>query len=155
MKIKDLGKNILLSLVMLILIGVSFLVSLIFYEANRTGVRRTFIFPSADEGKYVVEYRNLSKKSAQGDVQYFIDELLLGSSLARTKKLFTPGTTVESCFERNGVLYLNLTDNLLQMGNGVIEIKEGAELLEENVKRNFPKIDNIELFVGGKYAFES
>lgn len=155
MKLRNLGKEIVLSGVLLALVLITFLVSLICYESNRSGLRRTFIFPSADEGKYVIEYRNLSKNAVQGDIQYFIDELLLGSSLERTKMLFKAGTAVESCFERKGVLYLNLSDKLLEMGNGVVDIKDGVKLLEDNVKRNFPRIDSIELFIGGKYAFES
>ena len=100
MKLRNLGKEIVLSGVLLALVLITFLVSLICYESNRSGLRRTFIFPSADEGKYVIEYRNLSKNAVQGDIQYFIDELLLGSSLERTKMLFTAGPAVESCFER-------------------------------------------------------
>ncbi|MBR1640458.1 MAG: GerMN domain-containing protein [Treponema sp.] len=114
-----------------------------------------FIFPSADNGKYIVEYRNLAKNSVQGDVGLYIDEILLGSSIERTKLLFTQGTEVLSCFQRDSVLYLNLTSNLLDMGDGVIEIKEGFALLEKNIKKNFPDIKKVEFFIEGKSVFEN
>lgn len=155
MKIELNRKFIITSCVFLFAVLAILLVSVISFEKNRTGIRRTFIFPSAENGKLVVEYRNLAKDSVQGDVQYYVSELLLGSSLERTKLLFTSGTKVLSCFERDGILYLNLSEKLLEMGNGVVDIRYGAELLEKNIKKNFPKIHSVQLFVNGKYAFES
>ena len=84
------------------------------------------------DGKYIIEYRALTQKPHQGEINLYIDEILLGSTVERTKYLFTPGTKVLSCFERNHVLYLNLSQDLLQMGEGVIEIREGIELLTKN-----------------------
>ena len=40
------------------------------------------------------------------------------------------------------------------MGDGVIEIREGIELLKKNIMRNFSGIDSIEVFIEGKSAFE-
>ena len=40
------------------------------------------------------------------------------------------------------------------MGNSVIDIKAGVELLKKNIMHNFKKIDRIELFIDGKYAYE-
>ena len=40
------------------------------------------------------------------------------------------------------------------MGDGVVEIKEGFDLLERNIERNFPKINKTEIFIEGKSAFE-
>ncbi len=129
--------------------------SLIVYGVNFPGKRRTFVFPSADSGKYIVEYRYLPRKPVQGDINLYVDEILLGSGVERTKMLFSLGTKVESCFLRDGILYLNLSGELLQMGNGVIDIKDGVELLKENIQNNFHKVKRIEIFVDGKYAFES
>ena len=84
----------------------------------------------------------------------YIDEILLGSTVERTKMLFTPGTRLLSCFERNHVLYVNLSQDLLQMGDGVIEIREGTELLKKNIMKNFSEIDSVEIYIEGKSAFE-
>ena len=146
-------KNFAVFTTSLIIAGL-FVVSFFFYIVSKDSCRRTFIFPSAEDGKYIIEYRNLTEKPHQGDINLYIDEILLGSTVERTKMLFTPGTKVLSCFERNHVLYVNLSNNLLQMGDGVIEIKEGTELLKENIKRNFSKIDSVEIYIEGKSAFE-
>jgi hypothetical protein len=131
-----------------------FVFSFMSYVISKDSHRRTFVFPSAENGKYIIEYRNLAEKPHQGDLQLYVEELLLGSTVERTKMLFTPGTRVISCFERKHVLYLNLTNDLLSMGDGVVEIREGTELLIKNIKDNFSEIDQVELFIDGKSAFE-
>lgn len=132
-----------------------FVGSVVCYSLSKTGKRRAFIFPSADSGKYIVEYRYLPKNPVQGDINLYVDELLLGSGVERTKLLFTLGTRAEMCFLRNDTLYIDLSKDLLQMGNGVVSIREGVELLKKNIENNFPKVKQVEVFVDGKYAFES
>ena len=133
---------------------VVFCFSFIWYIAAKDTCRRTFIFPSADDGQYIIEYRNLTEKPHQGDINLFVEEILLGSTVERTKLLFTPGTRLLSCFKRNEILYINLSRDLLEMGEGVVDIKEGIDLLEKNIMQNFSGIDSIEIFIDGKSAFE-
>ena len=64
--------------------------SMFCYVVTKNTHRRTFIFPSAEDGKYIIEYRNLTNKPHQGDIQLYIEEILLGSTVERTKLLFTP-----------------------------------------------------------------
>ncbi len=155
-KFKDFfSKKILPITILTIVCLVSLLISLIFFTLSKDTSRRIFIFPSADNGEFIVEYRNLNKNPVQGSVNFYIDELLLGSTVERTKTLFTPGTKVLSCFQRDHILYLNLSSDLINMGEGVIDIKSGMNLLEKNIKKNFPKIHEIEIFVNGKMAFEN
>ena len=146
-------KNLAVYIISLLTAGL-FVFSFFCYLISRDTCRRTFIFPSADDGKYIIEYRNLSEKPHQGDINLYVDEILLGSTVERTRMLFSPGTRVLSCFERNHVLYLNLSQDLLQMGEGVIEIREGTELLKKNIMKNFSEIDSVEIFIEGKSAFE-
>lgn len=151
---KMFSKEYLKKTILILILIFSFIVSLISYLICKNGKRYTFIFPSADNEQLVVEYRDLAKKTHQGDVNLFIDELLLGPQIERTKMLFTPGTKVLSCFQREDVLYLNLSADLLNMGDGVINIDYGVELLEKNIKKNFSKIETVTVFVDGKLAFE-
>lgn len=146
-------KNLAVFIISLVIAG-SLVFSLFCYVVSENTCRRTFIFPSAEDGKYIIEYRNLTEKPHQGDINLYIEEILLGSTVERTKLLFTPGTKLLSCFERNHILYVNLSSDLLEMGDGVIEIREGTELLKNNIKRNFSKIDEVEIFIEGKSAFE-
>ena len=155
-KIKDLiNKQYIAQLSIISIFLITLLFSVLSYIIGKDSVRRTFIFPSADKGEYIVEYRNLTKEPIQGDVQLFIDELLLGSTIERTKSLFSSGTKVLSCFQRNQTLYLNLSSDLLEMGEGVIEIRDGMDLLKKNIQKNFSKIHEIVIFVNGKIAFEN
>lgn len=155
-KIKDLiNKQYIAQLSIIFIFLITLLFSVLSYIIGKDSVRRTFIFPSADKGEYIVEYRNLTKEPIQGDVQLFIDELLLGSTIERTQSLFSSGTKVLSCFQRNQTLYLNLSSELLEMGEGVIEIRDGMDLLKKNIQKNFSKIHEIVIFVNGKIAFEN
>ena len=147
------NKSLPIFIISLVIIGL-FVFSLMGYIVSKNSHRRIFIFPSADDGKYIIEYRNLTNKPHQGDIQLYIEEILLGSTVERTKLLFTPGTRVLSCFERKHVLYLNLSNDLLSMGHGVVEIREGTELLIKNIKENFSEIDDVQIFIDGKSAFE-
>lgn len=131
-----------------------FIISLILFCIKSKEIQRTFIFPSIQTGKLVVEKRNLPKNPIQGDINLFIDELLLGSGVERTKLIFTSGTKLESCFLRGDILYLNLSDDLIQMGNEVIDIQDGVLLLKKNIQKNFPKVKTIQIFIDGKFAFE-
>ena len=146
-------KNLAVFIISLLAAGL-FVFSFFCYIITKDSCRRAFIFPSAENGKYIIEYRKLAEKPHQGDIGLYIDEILLGSTVERTKLLFTPGTRVLSCFERNHTLYVNLSQNLLQMGDGVIEIREGTELLKKNIMKNFSEIDSVEIFIEGKSAFE-
>ena len=147
------NKSLPIFIISLIVIGL-FVFSYMGYLVSKDSHRRVFIFPSAEDGKYIIEYRNLTNKPHQGDIQLYIEEILLGSTVERTKLLFTPGTKVISCFERKHVLYLNLSNDLLSMGDGVVDIREGTELLKKNIKENFSEIDSVEIFIDGKSAFE-
>lgn len=147
------NKSLPIFIISLAVIGL-FVFSFMGYLIAKDSHRRVFIFPSAEDGKYIIEYRNLTNKPHQGDVQLYIEEILLGSTVERTKLLFTPGTKVISCFERKHVLYLNLSNDLLSMGDGVVDIREGTELLKKNIQENFSEIDSVELFIDGKSAFE-
>lgn len=146
-------KNLAVFITSLLIAGL-FVLSFFFYVVTKNTCRRTFIFPSAEDGKYIIEYRNLTEKPHQGDINLYVEEILLGSTVERTKLLFTPGTKLLSCFEREHILYVNLSQDLLQMGDGVIEIREGTELLKKNILRNFSRIDSVEIFIDGKSAFE-
>lgn len=130
------------------------LLSLALYGAKGYGKRFVFMFPSVDEGQYVLETRYLKQNPNKEYINFFLDELVLGSGLERTKYLFTPGTKIISCFERNQMLYLNLSADIINMGQNVIQIKDGMELLKKNVYKNFPDIKEVRIFVDGNYAYE-
>jgi len=144
-------KNLPLFIVSVVLLLV-LLSSLTIYFVKNNSKSYVFIFPSADNGSYVVERRNLSNDSAQGELNYYIDELLLGSSVERTKLIFTSGTKVNSCFLRDDVLYLDISEDLLSIDETSYPIENGIKLLKENIFKNFINIDKVELFIGKRFV---
>ena len=147
-------KKYLAQIIISVLLIAVFLVTVLHFVFAEKVAKREFLFPSADDKSVIVEYRKLPENPRKNDIQVFVEELLLGSSVERTKNLFTVGTDVLSCFEREGVLYLNLSSDLLFKSKGVVPIAEGADFLEKNIKLNFPEIKTVELYVDGNLAFE-
>lgn len=149
---KALLKKKLLIYILAFVFVVVFATSLSLFFIKQNSKSYVFIFPSADDGTYVVERRNLSNDPAQGVIQLFVDELLLGSTVERTKLIFSSNTRVNSCFLRGNTLYLDLSDDLLSIEKSSFPINEGIELLKENILKNFSNINKIELFIGGKFV---
>ena len=144
-------KNLLLSILSCVFVVV-FAVSILLFFVKQNSKSYVFIFPSADDGSYIVERRNLSNNPAQGIIQLYIDELLLGSTVERTKLIFSTNTRVNSCFLRDNTLYLDLSDDLLSIEKSSFLINDGIELLKENILKNFSNIHKIELFIGEKFV---
>lgn len=153
MKTRLSKKSYIVIYTILFLLAASFILSATLYKIKDYGSRRTFIFPSVDN-RLIVETRYLAPNPLKSDINYYIDELLLGSGVERTKLLFSPETRLLSCMEKDDVVYINLSDDLLKMGDNVIEIKEGVELLKTNIIKNFRNIKKVEIFVNGVYAYE-
>ncbi len=124
------------------------------YAKKAYGKKFVFIFPSVDEGKYLLETRYLKENPNKDTIAYFTDELILGSGLERTKYLFAPGSKINSCFERDKIVYIDLSADIIYMGHNVISIRDGIDLLKENIKKNFAHVEDVQVFVDGKYAFE-
>lgn len=129
-------------------------ISAICFFVKGYGKRFVFIFPGVDAGDYVVETRYLKENPNKDYLAYYADELMLGSGLERTKYLFKPGSRILSCFERNKVVYIDLSADIINMGHNVIDIKDGIDLLKKNITKNFPYVEDIKVCVDGKYAFE-
>lgn len=146
-----LKKNLLIYIFAFVFVAV-FATSLSLFFVKQKSKSYVFIFPSAENGSYIVERRNLSNDPTQGVIQLFVDELLLGSTVERTKLIFSSNTRVNFCFLRGNTLYLDLSDDLLSIEKSSFPINEGIELLRENILKNFSNINKIELFIGGKFV---
>lgn len=139
-----------------------FIISLCCFLIKGNKKRFLYIFPSAEENQYFLETRYVNKYNKKISelsayeyyINQYIDDLLLGSTLERTKLLFKSGTKSKSCFLRDDVLYLDLSKDLLTVDSEAADIREGVNLLYTNIKKNFKRVKNIELYVDGVYAFE-
>ena len=113
--------------------------------------RRLFLFPVSGSSKLQKEVRYLDSNPVQGKIQYYIDELILGPSLYRSRPIFTAGTKVEYCFMREKTLYVGLSEQAILQEGGSVEMSLAVSLFKENIQKNFKGIKNIELFIDGNF----
>lgn len=119
--------------------------------AHHGSDRRVFYFPISGSSKNQKEVRYLDSNPVQGKINYYIDELVLGPSLYRSRPIFTPGTQVEYCFLREKTLYIGLSQEAALQDGGSAEMSRALSLLKKNIKRNFTGIKHIELFIDGNF----
>lgn len=143
------------SYAILLIILASLLISLAIWFVKFPGIRRSFTYKSSDSDKYRIEYRYLPAKPVQGPIQNYIDELLLGPISEHCTPVFEKGTKVLSCFKKENVLYINLSDDLIRADSQTTDFRKQIDLFEKNVFRNFGTINKIELFIDGKTAFDA
>lgn len=130
-----------------------FFISLMVWIVKFPGIRRTFVFQSSDSDKFRLENRYVPVNPPQGKYQYYIDELLLGPISEHCNRIFNAGTKVISCSKKNSVLYVNLSKELLQADAFNADFKKQIELFTMNVKKNFPAIKTVEIFIEGRVPF--
>ncbi len=127
-----------------------FTVSCAFYIFFNTGSKTIFIFESMDSESLYCETRYVPRDNIQGDLHFFVDELLLGPISNRYRPLFANDTKVLSCFlSEEGTLYINLNENALFAGNESSKTTLAVDLLKKNVLKNYKYVDNIDVFIMG------
>lgn len=124
--------------------------SLVMYCINRAGDRRLFYFYSADTQSVATEARFLKSKPTQGEVNAFIDDLLLGPMTNRYQSIFAKGTTVEFCRQEGNTLYVGLSPEAFLEVSGELSLKERVDLFRFNIVNNFTKINTILIYVDGR-----
>lgn len=129
------------------IVAISFLLSMAYFIVKNPGSRRVFYFENRATGKIATEIRYLKRNSAQGKYTYFIDELLLGPVDVNLNPIFSHGTKVDFCFLRGSTLYVNLTKEAVYENNGALPVKTACKILEKNVKKNFPSIKTVALYI--------
>lgn len=143
---------------MLFLLGaviLAFVLSFTLFMVKRGGARYTFVFPSVEKESFIVETRRF-KKSHKSPVEYYIDELMLGPQTERCRFIFPKETKINSVMVKNKVLYINFSKNIInpETEGKMLPIRQAIELFKENVLRNFPSINSVEVFVEGNPAYE-
>ncbi len=165
------GKNKILIKIFFIAFVVFFCFSVLKYltdssnnrVSNDFGNRKVFYFSmlklktddinddSNKKGKSIyTEIRAFPKDPVQGEIQYFVDELLLGPITNRYQPFFSLGTRAEFCFVQKNVLYVGLSRDALLEKGGAMSIKDGSRFFKMNILKNFGNIDTIEMFIDGK-----
>ena len=113
--------------------------------------RRVFYFPISGSSKLQKEVRYIDSEAVQGKIQCYIDELMLGPSVYRSRPIFTSGTKREYCVLKNKTLYVGLSEDAVLQEDGSCEMSRAVALLKKNIKKNFTGIKNIEIFIDGNF----
>jgi hypothetical protein len=117
-------------------------------------VRRTFVFYSIDSGIPVVEDRMVPQTgSRENDVAHYVEEALLGPVLLDSALLFPKGTRLESLLFRDGVIYANLSESAALPPLEGRDVFDGLYTLYRGIKRNFPFVKEVRLFIAGHEAY--
>ena len=116
--------------------------------------RRTIVFYSDIEGNLVVEDRMLRRsQDRETDIRRYVDEVLLGPVSPGLAPLFPRETRLNSFMYREEVVYADLSESAalpLPGGSGVFR---SLLSLNEGIRRNFPHIKDVRIFIGGNSVF--
>jgi len=119
-------------------------------------VRRTFVFYSSLEGKTVVEDRMLCRSGdRETDIRRYVDEVLLGPSFPNLDPLFPRETRLNSLMYRETVVYADLSETAVLPVEGSRDVFRSLLTLNEGIRRNFPFVKDVRLFIGGNEAFSN
>lgn len=130
------------------------IVSLVSISDRKADNRFVFLFESLDDEELHIEVRYINTVPEEDDVNCFVNEILLGPVTNRYRPLFARGTTVRSCFMRDGILYIDLSEEALLAAGSSSETERACNLLKESISLNFRQVDDIKLFISGIEAYK-
>jgi len=117
-------------------------------------VRRTFVFYSTLDAVVVIEERFLHRSGdRETDIRRYVDEVLLGPKSQELALLFYRGTRVHTFMYRDGVVFVNLTYTAALPPPEVGTTFDSFLTLNKGIRRNFPYVKDVRLFIGGNHVF--
>jgi hypothetical protein len=126
------------------------------FELSRSKlVRRTFQFYSFDRGRPVVEDRMLPRSaSREEEISRYVEEILLGPVSVNSAPVLTKGTQLRSFLYRDGTVYADFGQiAALPVAGAKNDVFEGMAALNRGVRRNFPYVTGVKLFIEGNEVF--
>jgi len=137
---------------------VFFLATLVFmaFDADRR-VERVLFFPDEEGSQLLGELRRLPvREELDGNIELFIDELILGPGEIDLYRLFPEEVKLESLLLDGNKLYLGFSENLVTTAqtvplslNGIITAAADAVVF------NFPEVKEVKTAIGGEPVEEN
>ena len=87
------------------------------------------------------------------DIRRYVDEALLGPVTPDLAPLFPRETRLVSFMYRENVVYADLSDSAVLPLPGSWDIFRSLLTLNEGIRRNFPQVKDVRLFIGGNEVF--
>jgi spore germination protein GerM len=126
-----------------------------FIELNKGSFsRRTFEFFAFDDNRSVVEDRMLHKTdSRENDIKAYVEELIMGPVSVDFAPLLTKGTKLHSFMFRDGTVFADFSRDAVLPVQGGRPLFDGFLALNQGIRRNFPLVSDVKLFVNGNEVF--
>ncbi|MDR2417921.1 MAG: GerMN domain-containing protein [Treponema sp.] len=116
--------------------------------------RRTFVFYTLYEGTAEVEDRMfLREPSEESNIRRFVEEILLGPVSPDLVPLFPRETQLRSLLYRDGVVYADLSESAVLVSLNGGNVFQSLGTLDTGIRRNFPFVRNVKLFIEGNQVF--
>ncbi len=123
--------------------------SFVFRRAGK--YRMVMLFQQVGSAKIEKEVTYVPKNGTQTKLETYISEFLLGPLLHRARPVFSLGTKLEFCIQKEDILYVGLSDDAIFQDNEAVEFYDGVEIFKKAIKMNFPKIKDVQIFAGNVF----
>ena len=116
--------------------------------------RRTFVFYDIDNGHVAVEDRNLRVSPfREVNITRYVDEAVLGPFSPDSLPLFPRDTRLKSLLFRDGVVFLNLSEDAALPPVEGGEVFNNFKTLYTGIRRNFSYVRDVRFFIAGNPAY--
>ena len=142
-------------IILLSMFAAFFIITLVFITvgADRREERVLF-FPDEDGQQLNGELRRLPvRDEAAGNIELYINELILGPVSIDLYRLLPQGVKLESLLVDENTLYLGFSENLITIAENVpMSFDDIIGSVEHAVVFNFPEIKEVKTAIGGEPA---
>jgi hypothetical protein len=133
------------------LIGACFLVSMISFAVYAYhNVERVFFFPRVEGKSLSSESRTLPRKHGiEGQLQYYLREVVLGSTQLTSARLLPVDTKVNAVLVRKGTTYIDISSDIVLADDSKLTFRDSLNLVNSSIRYNFPGLHSIVLTLDG------
>ena len=125
--------------------------------------RRSFVFYDIDSGVVTVEDRMLPVSEGkpklpltrETEIARYVEEALLGPMSPNSRPLFPRETKLRFLMYRNGVVYIDLSEDAALPPQEGGEVLTNVKTLCSGIRRNFSFVRDTRVFIDGAAAFAS
>ncbi len=128
--------------------------SLFFISNNKKYDRLVLFFKNSISKEVETEIRYIPKQSIKSFEEEFCEELMLGPVNHQNYSFLNKGAFLNSCFTKNGVLYMDFPESFLTVINENFTNDEISVLLEKNIFTNCKDIKSAFISVNGRKIYE-
>ena len=143
------------ALVLFSLLTLSFILFIFF---GRENARQTLFFPAKSsidnyaDFKFAGETRILPlRRTTEGNIRLLVEDVILGAANPKNNQLISRHVQLLSVISSRGVVYVNLSANILDEDPGILlPLELQLQGLANSILFNFPSLRKLYILVGGQ-----